>query len=104
MEVASYLAGGDHDSDLLNRLGELLGLDSAVVIKVEVLEGLEEHLFLALDATGFLAQLVLEFFLEAAQSGNAATYLAFNDWDIFFVFKFYLLLYGLASRVIKKAA
>lgn len=102
--MVSYLAGGDHDADLLDGFGELFGLDSAVVVKVEVLEGLEEHLFLALDAARFLAQLVLEFFLEAARSGMAVTYLAFNDWDIFSVFKFYLLLYGLASRLIKNTA
>lgn len=92
MEVASYLAGWDHDTDLLDSLCELLWLYSSVVVEVEVLEGFEEYLFLALNAASFLAELVLEFFLEAAQSGKVATYLAFNDWDIFSVFKFYLLL------------
>ena len=42
----TYLLGWDHDTDLLDGLGELVGLDSAVSIEVEVLEGLLEHLLL----------------------------------------------------------
>jgi hypothetical protein len=65
-ESNTYLAGWDHDTDLLNSLCELLGLNSAVVVKIKVLEGLKQDLFFTLDAAGFLGQLVLELFLEAA--------------------------------------
>ena len=61
----TYLAGWNHDTNLLNSLGELFGFDGAVVVKIEVLEGLQEDLFFTLDAARFLRQLVLELFFEA---------------------------------------
>ena len=42
----TYLSGGDHDANLLDGLGELIRLHSAVVVQVEVLESLEENSFL----------------------------------------------------------
>lgn len=46
----TYLLGWDHDTDLLNSLGELIRFDSAVTIEVEVLERLLQHLLLRGDA------------------------------------------------------
>ena len=40
--TAAYLLGGNHDADLLDGLGELVGLDGAVVVEIEVLEGLHQ--------------------------------------------------------------
>jgi len=37
----TYLSGGDHDANLLDGLGELVGLDGAVVVQIKVLESLE---------------------------------------------------------------
>jgi hypothetical protein len=54
VEGKTYLAGWDHDTNLLNSLGELFSFDGAVVVKIEVLEGLQEDLFFTLDATRFL--------------------------------------------------
>ena len=48
--MSTYLLGGDKDADLLDGLGELLGFDGLVVVKVEVLEALEENLLLTLGA------------------------------------------------------
>ena len=64
--MGPYLAGGDHDADLLDGLGKLFGLDHSVVVQVEVLEGLEEDALLGLRAAGLLRQLLLKLFLETA--------------------------------------
>ena len=61
---STYLLGRDHDSDLLDGLGELIGLDGAVSVQVEVLEGFLEDLLLRGDARRLLLQLVLQLFLE----------------------------------------
>jgi len=54
IEGVQVLSGGDHDSDLLDSLGELLRLDCSVVVQVEVLEALHEDRLFALDAACFL--------------------------------------------------
>jgi len=46
----TYLAGWNYDTNLLDSLGELFGFDGAVVVKIEVLKGLQEDLFFTLDA------------------------------------------------------
>jgi len=61
----TYLFGWNHDTDLLNGLGELIGLDSSVSVQVEVLEGFLENLLLRGDAGRFLLKLVLQLFLKA---------------------------------------
>ena len=60
------MSGGDHDADLLDGLGKLVGLDGAVVVQVEVLESLEQNGFLVGVSRGLLGQLGLESLLEAA--------------------------------------
>ena len=64
----AYLTGWDHDANLLDGLSEFLWFDGSVVVKIEILEGFEEDLFLALHAAGLLRQLVLKFFLETSQN------------------------------------
>ncbi len=68
--MGTYLLGGDLDANLLDGLGELIGLNGAVVVQVEVLEGLEEDLLFRLGASGLLGQLVLELSLEAGGAGS----------------------------------
>jgi hypothetical protein len=63
-ESLKILLGGDHDTDLLDRLGEFIGLNRAGVVQVEVLERLDEHLLLRGNTRCLLLQLVLEFSLE----------------------------------------
>jgi hypothetical protein len=63
-ESLKILLGGDHDTDLLNGLGEFIGLDSAGVVQVEILERLDEDLLLGSNARCLLLQLVLQFSLE----------------------------------------
>lgn len=46
----TYLLGWDHDTNLLDGLGELIGFDGAVSVKVEVLERLLQHLLLGGDS------------------------------------------------------
>ena len=53
------MSSGDHDTDLLDSLGELIGLDDAVVIQIEVLEGFGEDCLLRLRASGLFGELVL---------------------------------------------
>ena len=60
----TYLLGGDHDTDLLDSLGEFIGLNRAGVVQVEVLERLGEHLLFRSNARCLLLQLVLQFSLE----------------------------------------
>ena len=62
--ACTYLSSGYLNADLFNSLSELIRLDSAVVIKVEVLEGLLEDGLLALSSLGLFGELVLEFSLE----------------------------------------
>ena len=44
--TVTYLFGWNHDSNLFNSFYELIWLDGAVVVQIEVLETLNEHLFL----------------------------------------------------------
>ena len=74
---AAYLLGGDHDANLLDCFGELLGLDGAVVVKIEVLESLHQDGFLALCAAGLLCKFVFKFPLETEELYVA--YLALSD-------------------------
>lgn len=66
----TYLLGGDHDTNLLNGLGEFIGLNSAGVVQIEVLERLDEDLLLGLNARCLLLQLVLQFSLETKQKAS----------------------------------
>jgi len=61
----TYLFGWNLDSNLLDGLGELIGLNGAVVVEVEVLEGLLEDGLLGLGALGFFSELVLELSFKA---------------------------------------
>jgi len=60
----TYLLGGDHDTDLLDGLGELIGLDGTGVVKIKELESLHENGLFAGVATGLLVKLVQKLFLE----------------------------------------
>ena len=62
--LITYLTGGDHDTNLLDGLGELIGLDSAVVVKIEVLESLKQDGFLVGGASGLLGELLLQLTLK----------------------------------------
>ena len=66
----TYLLGRDHDADLLDGLGEFVGLDEAGVVQVEVLERLLEDSLLGGDARGLLLQLILQFSLETIQKSD----------------------------------
>jgi len=46
----TYLFGWDHDTNLLDGFGKLVGFNGSVTIQVEVLERLLEHLLLRGDA------------------------------------------------------
>lgn len=39
----TYLCSRNHDTDLFNSLCELIGLDSAVIVEIKVLEGLKKN-------------------------------------------------------------
>lgn len=75
METGTYSSRRDLDADLLDGLGELLRLDSAVVVQVKVLERLREDGLLSLGAAGFLHELVLEFSLKTGGVSVESTYL-----------------------------
>ena len=60
----TYLLGWDHDTNLLDGLGELIWLHGTVIVQIEILEGLEKNGFLILDSSGLLGQLGLKGFLE----------------------------------------
>lgn len=69
--MVAYLLGGDHDADLLDGLCELLRFDCLVVVKIEVLEALEEDLFLALGAC-LLGELLDQLLLKTTQKVGSA--------------------------------
>ena len=71
------MSGRDQDSNLLTSLGELIRLDRAVVIEIEVLEVLEQNSFFVLVAACFLSKLSLDALLEAAYT-NSLVRLIFN--------------------------
>lgn len=50
----AYLPGGDHDTNLFDCLGELFGLDGAIVVQIEVLKGPLQDGLLALCAARLL--------------------------------------------------
>ena len=62
------MSRGDHNADLLDGFGELVRLDRAVIVEVEVLEGLEEDGFLVGVTAGLLRKLLLEGLLETART------------------------------------
>lgn len=64
----TYLSGWDLDADLFNSLRKLLWFDSAIVVEVEVLEGLFEDGLLRLSAFCLFGEFVFEFSLEAVLS------------------------------------
>ena len=63
--LKTYLSGGDHDADLLDSLGKFIGLDSAVVVQVEILEGLQEDGLLVGCAGSLLRKFRLQRLLKA---------------------------------------
>ena len=68
--INTYLSSGDHDTDLLDSLGELIRLNSAVVVQVKVLEGLEEDSLLVCGAGSLLGKLLLQALLKATRIWN----------------------------------
>ncbi len=68
----AYLLGRDHNADLFDGLGELVGLHGAAVVEVEVLESAGEDLLLGLDAGRLLLKLVLQLLLETARVSQFA--------------------------------
>lgn len=66
----AYLFGGDHDADFLDSLGELFSLDSAVVVQIEVLEGLQQNGLIVLHSIALLSQLGLKRLLETVRQTN----------------------------------
>ena len=46
----TYLFSGDHDTNLLDSFGELIGFNAAIIVEIEVLEALNEYILLALVA------------------------------------------------------
>ena len=72
------MLGWDHDTNLLDSLGELIWLDSTVIVEIEILEGLEKNGFLILDSSGLLGQLGLKGFLET----KAFTYMKLDKLHI----------------------
>ena len=72
------MSSGDHDADLLDSLGELIRLDRAVVVEIEVLKVLEQNSFFILVATCFLGKLCLYALLEAANT-NSWVRLVFSE-------------------------
>ena len=65
LDLNTYLSGGDHDTDLLDSFGELIRLHSAVIVQIEVLEGLEEDSLLVGGSRGLLGKLLLQALLKA---------------------------------------
>jgi hypothetical protein len=66
--TVTYLFGRNHDSNLFNSFCELIWLNGAVVVQIEVLEALEQDLLLGGGSRAFLLQLILQFFLETKPS------------------------------------
>ena len=64
--INTYLSSGDHDTDLLDSLGELIRLNSAVVVQVKVLEGLEEDSLLVCGARRLGRKLGLQTLFETS--------------------------------------
>ena len=53
----TYLCSRNHDTNIFNSLCELIGLDSAVIVKIEVFEGLKKNglfILLYIQARQFL--------------------------------------------------
>ena len=63
----TYLSCWDHDTNLLNGLGELIRLNSSVVVQIEVLESLKQNCLFVGVAGRLLGQLLLEALLKAAE-------------------------------------
>ena len=64
------MSGRDQDSNLFTGLGELVGLNRAVVVQIKVLKVLEQNSFFILVATCFLGKLCLYALLEAANTNS----------------------------------
>jgi len=64
LREVTYLLGGDLDANLLDGLGEFIGLDGAAVVEVKELEALSEDGLLGLRSLGLFGQFVLKFSLE----------------------------------------
>ena len=50
----TYLSGWDLDTNLLDGFGELIWLNNAIIVKIEVLERFEQDLLLGLGTARFL--------------------------------------------------
>ena len=61
------MARGDHDADLFNGLGKFIRLNGAVVVEIEVLEGLEEDGLFVEVATSLLGELGADFLFKATK-------------------------------------
>ena len=64
------MSSGDQDSNLFACLGELIGLNRAVVVQIKVLKVLEQNSFFVLIATSFLGKLGLNALLETANTNS----------------------------------
>ena len=64
MEGCTYLLGWNLNTNFLNGFCELIWLDCAVVVKIEVLECLHQDGLLGLGALCLLRQFILQFSLE----------------------------------------
>ena len=53
-ECETYLSGWDLDSNLLDGFCELIWLNNAIIVKIEVLERFEQDLLLGLGTARFL--------------------------------------------------
>jgi hypothetical protein len=63
-ERLTYLSCGDHDANLFDCFGKLIRFDSAIVVKIKVLEALQEDLLFALVASCLLGQLFDKFLFK----------------------------------------
>ena len=59
------MSSGDHDADLLDSLGELIGLDSSVIVEIEIFESLHQDCLLVGVAGRLLGQFLLKSLLKA---------------------------------------
>jgi len=62
----TYLFGGDHNTNLLNCLSELIGLNSAIIVQIKVLECLHENSLLVGGTRRLLGKFRLQSLLKAA--------------------------------------
>lgn len=76
--TVTYSSRRDLNADLLDGLGELLRLDSAVIVQIEVFECFHQYRLFGLGAAGFFGELVLKFSFETGGVSEEGTYLDFK--------------------------